>query len=74
MCKPKHETCRYAMSTGELIVYVKPGCPNADMIHGSMVSSKIRCEGCLSWRGRPATINQAFEDAVKEMIAGDKRR
>lgn len=44
MSRAKHETCRHSTgNVGELIVYVKPSCPNYTKIRGSLVSSKIRC-------------------------------
>lgn len=48
----KHETCKHAIRHGELVVYVTPGCPRADMIKGTLVSSKIRCRECKSWEER----------------------
>lgn len=47
----KHETCKHAIRHGELVVYVTPGCPRANMIRGTLVSSKIRCRECKSWEG-----------------------
>lgn len=48
----KHETCKHAIRHGKLVVYVAPGCPRANMIKGTLVSSKIRCRECKSWEER----------------------
>ena len=48
----KHETCKHAIRHGELIVYVTPGCPRANMIRGHLVSTKTRCRKCRRWEGR----------------------
>ena len=51
MCeKPKHETCKYVESVGQLAVYVTPGCPRAEMLKGNLISSKWRCKECRSWK------------------------
>lgn len=52
MNKPKHETCKFSDSIGEIAVYVTPGCPRATLIRGRLVSSKTRCEECRSWKER----------------------
>ena len=48
----KHETCKHAIRHGGLVVYVTPGCPRANMIRGTLVSSKIRCRECKKWEER----------------------
>lgn len=48
----KHETCKHAIKSGQIAVYVTPGCPQASLIKGVLVSSKIRCRECKSWEGR----------------------
>ena len=48
----KHETCKHAIKSGQIAVYVTPRCPRANMIKGILVSSKIRCRECKSWEGR----------------------
>ena len=53
MVMEKYETCKHVLRTGVLAVYVTSGCPRADMIHGTLVSSKIRCRECKAWDGRP---------------------
>lgn len=52
MNKPKYETCRFAERTGQVAVYVTPGCPMANMIRGVLVSTKSRCEKCENWKRR----------------------
>lgn len=49
MNEPKYETCRHAISVGEMAIYVHPTCKRANMIMGTLVSSKKRCERCRSW-------------------------
>ena len=48
----KYQTCKHAEKIGQIAVYVAPGCPQANMIKGTLVSSKIRCRECKSWEGR----------------------
>ena len=49
----KYTTCRHSTgNVGELVVYVKPSCPNYTKIRGSLVSSKIRCSDCKKWEER----------------------
>ena len=51
MNREKYETCKHSTgNVGELIVYVKETCPNYTKIHGRLVSSKIRCQGCEYWK------------------------
>lgn len=50
MNKSKHKTCHYAISSGELIVYVTPNCPQAMRIHGTLCTSNMRCRDCEGWR------------------------
>lgn len=45
----KYETCRYAETVGNIVVYVKPACPRLSMIKGMLVTSKTRCRKCRSW-------------------------
>ena len=49
MNEPKYETCRHAIGAGELAIYVHSTCKRANMIMGTLVSSKTRCERCRSW-------------------------
>ena len=49
----KFETCKHALKAGTLAVYVTPGCPWADMIRGTLVSSKIWCRKCKAWEYKP---------------------
>lgn len=48
----KYQTCKHVEKIGQTAVYVAPGCPRANMIKGTLVSSKIRCRECKSWEGR----------------------
>lgn len=48
--KEKYNTCTHVERAGELAVYVKPGCPRANMVKGVLVSSKTRCCKCKSWK------------------------
>ena len=48
----KYKTCVHAVNAGEIAVYVTTGCPRATLIKGTLVSSKHRCKGCRSWKGR----------------------
>lgn len=50
--REKYETCIHAEKVGQIAVYVTPGCPRANMIRGHLVSSKDRCRGCRSWKGK----------------------
>lgn len=48
----KYITCKHSTgNVGELIVYVKPSCPNYTKIRGVLASSKIRCRECDKWEG-----------------------
>lgn len=53
----KYETCKHAISVGRTEVYVGTGCPRANMIRGTLVSSKTRCRQCLRWEGREDAEN-----------------
>lgn len=49
----KYKTCKHSTgNVGELIVYVRPGCPRLSIINGVMCSSKVRCKECKSWKER----------------------
>lgn len=48
----KHKTCKYAKGSGDVAVYVTPGCPRSNMIRGVLVTSKKRCRECKSWKGK----------------------
>ena len=51
--KEKYETCIHSTGNiGQLIVYVKPSCPQLSNIKGTLCASKIRCRKCKSWRVR----------------------
>ena len=50
--KEKFETCKHAKEVGSIAVYVLPGCRNATMIKGTLVSSKERCRKCELWEER----------------------
>ena len=52
MNEPKYKTCRHAISVGEMAIYVHSTCKRANMIMGTLVSSKTRCERCRSWEGK----------------------
>ena len=56
--KEKYETCTHSESVGQYAVFVKPSCPRASMVKGRMVSSKDRCRGCESWKGRKDTCQK----------------
>lgn len=64
MGRAKYETCRHSTgNVGELVVYVKPSCPNYTKIRGSLVSSKLRCRDCEKWEekdGRSAENYRLF--------------
>lgn len=45
-----YETCRHVESVGAVAVFVNQHCPRANMIKGRLVSSRKRCETCMSWR------------------------
>lgn len=45
----KYRTCKHAEKIGQIAVYVAPGCPQASLIKGVLVSSKIRCRECKRW-------------------------
>lgn len=47
----KYKTCQHSTgNVGELIVYVRPGCPRLSIINGVMCSSKVRCKKCISYK------------------------
>ena len=49
----KYKTCQHSTgNVGELIVYVRPGCPRLSIINGTLCSSKMRCKECKSWKER----------------------
>lgn len=50
MSEPKYNTCVHKIKVGQIAVFVGSGCPRATMIKGELVSSKKRCEDCMSWR------------------------
>lgn len=50
--KEKYETCRHAESVGAYAVYVMPTCRRANMIKGTLVTTKNRCRECRSWEGK----------------------
>ena len=50
--KEKFETCSHVKEVGSIAVYVLPGCRNATMIKGILVSSKERCRKCEFWEER----------------------
>ncbi|HIY20213.1 MAG TPA: hypothetical protein IAA44_12485 [Candidatus Blautia avistercoris] len=50
--KQKYKTCKHAISSGQIAVYVQPSCPRATRVKGYLVSSKKRCEDCRSWEAR----------------------
>ena len=52
MEKEKYETCIHVKSIGNLAVFVDPGCPQANLIRGKLVSSRKRCKECREWKGR----------------------
>lgn len=52
MKEEKYQTCKHVEKIGQTAVYVTPGCPQANMIKGTLVSSKIRCRECKSWEER----------------------
>lgn len=56
--KIKHETCKHAIRSGQLAVYVTPGCPQASMVKGVLVSSKERCRKCKCWEDKNAGIRE----------------
>lgn len=50
MTEEKYKTCKHSTgNVGELIVYVKPSCPNSSRIRGTLCSSKMRCRKCDRW-------------------------
>ena len=51
MSKEKYNTCRYVKEVGQLAVYVRPGCPQAILIKGRLVSSKLQCRKC-EWEAK----------------------
>lgn len=53
----KYETCKHVLSVGRTAVYVGTGCPRANMIRGTLVSTKTRCRQCLRWEGREDAEN-----------------
>lgn len=53
----KYETCKHVISVGRTAVYVGTGCPRANMIRGTLVSTKTRCCQCLRWEGREDAEN-----------------
>lgn len=53
----KYETCKHVLSVGRTAVYVGTGCPRANMIRGTLVSTKTRCRKCLRWEGREDAEN-----------------
>lgn len=46
----KYNTCAHVERVGEMAVFVRPGCPRANMIKGILVSSRRRCEECQQWK------------------------
>lgn len=48
----KYRTCKHAEKIGQIAVYVAPGCPQASLVKGHLVSSKSRCRNCKRWEGR----------------------
>lgn len=70
----KHETCKHAIRSGQMAVYVTPGCPQASMIKGVLVSSKERCRKCKNWeRKQNNKVSQrAFEKFKGLLEEGDK--
>lgn len=52
MAKEKHKTCIHAKSASIDVVYVNTGCPRANIIMGTLISSKKRCKECRSWKGK----------------------
>ena len=53
----KYEICKHAISVGRTAVYVGTGCPRANMIRGTLVSTKTRCRQCLRWEVREDAEN-----------------
>lgn len=46
----KYKTCKYALDSGVTMVRVTAGCKRANMIKGTLVSTKRRCQECRSWK------------------------
>lgn len=69
---PKFETCAHVQSVGQYAVIVKPSCPRASMIRGTLVSSKSRCAKCGVWRAKESSRASDSRDRLEE--SGELRR
>lgn len=48
----KYKTCKHVQEIGQIVVYVGPGCPRAELLMGRFTSDKRKCEECWSWESK----------------------